>query len=252
MASVLLASFVGTTFITGSVQAATVVGFKLGGDYWRVDTSGTFADASTTQPQQSYNYSQANQGSYWVAIEHPVPILPNFKIRHNSLDVKGHASVTDYTFDDLINVTGDVTSYSNLTNTDFVLYYELLDNDIVSLDLGASYKLMDGSIRVNYDDTNGRHHGEKALSSGIVMVYADAQAGIPGIGLYGFTDVMVGASETGVYDFTLGLGWQFDSMAVDTNLRLGYRDFKFDVNDFDDVTANMGFKGYFAGVELVF
>ena len=42
---------------------------------------------------------------------------------------------------------GNVTAYTDLSNTDFVLYYEILDNDIVSLDLGAAYKLMNGSLR---------------------------------------------------------------------------------------------------------
>lgn len=113
---------------------------------------------------------------------------------------------------------------------------------------------MHGSYRVNQLDQNGIgvRYAEKDLSTGIVMAYADAQVGIPGLGLYGFADVMIGVDESSVYDYSLGLGWQFDGTGFDTKVRVGYRDFKFDVSDFDGVTANNQFKGYFAGVELTF
>ena len=229
-----------------SAQAATVVGFKVGGDYWNADTEGTFAQKG--QAQQEFDYSSSSQGSIWVAIEHPIPLVPNLKIRENRLDADGKATLaSDWEFGEH-TFSGDVTTASNLSNTDFVLYYELLDNDIVALDLGAAYKKMHGSFRV----ADAGHPEQKDLSDGVVMAYANAEVGIPGLGLYGFADVMQGIDESSVYDYQLGLGWQFDGVALDTKLRVGYRDFNFDVNNFDGVTANMQFKGYFAGVELVF
>ncbi|WP_076415796.1 TIGR04219 family outer membrane beta-barrel protein [Shewanella sp. UCD-KL12] len=244
LACALLGSLVGT-----SAQAASLIGFKVGGDYWKADTSGTFAESG--QPQQDFNYSSSSQGSIWVAVEHGIPIIPNFKIRENRLEASGSAVADDFKFGGQ-TFNGDIKSSSDLSNTDFVLYYELLDNDMVALDLGAAYKKMHGSFRVNDTVTNGRINAEKELDSGIVMAYADAQVGIPGLGLYGFADVMIGVDETSVYDYSVGLGWQFDGTAVDTKVRVGYRDFNFDVNDFNGVTTNTQFKGYFAGVELSF
>ncbi|QYJ94332.1 TIGR04219 family outer membrane beta-barrel protein [Shewanella spartinae] len=235
-----------------SAQAATVVGFKVGGDYWNADTEGTFAQ--TGQAQQEFDYSSSSQGSIWVAIEHPIPLVPNLKIRENRLDADGKATLTgDWSFGDRV-FNDDVTTASNLSNTDFVLYYELLDNDIVALDLGAAYKKMHGSFRVHQISPSGvvGAYAQKDLSDGVVMAYANAEVGIPGLGLYGFADVMQGIDESSVYDYQVGLGWQFDGVALDTKVRVGYRDFNFDVNNFDGVTANMQFKGYFAGVELVF
>lgn len=240
LACALLGSLVGT-----SAQAATVVGFKVGGDYWKADTNGTFAERGRSQ--QEFNYDSSSQGSIWVAVEHPIPLVPNVKIRQNSLDADGKMSDADFIFNDH-KFQGNVSTKTDLSNTDFVLYYEILDNDIVSLDLGAAYKLMDGEFRV----ADAGHPESKAIDSGIVMGYIDAQVGIPGIGLYGFTDIMMGVDETSVYDYSLGLGWNFDGTALDYRIRAGYRDFKFDVNGFDGVTADMQFKGYFAGIELVF
>ena len=131
LACALLGSLVGT-----SAQAATVVGFKVGGDYWKADTNGTFAERGRSQ--QEFNYDSSSQGSIWVAVEHPIPLVPNVKIRQNSLDADGSADVTDFNFGGT-SYTGNVTTNTDLSNTDFVLYYEILDNDIVSLDLGAAY-----------------------------------------------------------------------------------------------------------------
>ncbi|BAJ00432.1 TIGR04219 family outer membrane beta-barrel protein [Shewanella violacea] len=244
LACALLASLVGT-----SAQASTLIGFKVGGDYWKADTSGTFAENGQTQ--QDFNYSSSSQGSIWVAFEHPIPLVPNVKIRENRLDTSGNGVADGFAFAGQ-DYNGEISTSTDLSNTDFILYYELLDNDLVSLDLGAAYKMMHGSFRVNDRVTSGRVNSEIELDSGIVMAYAEAQVGIPGLGLYGFADVMMGIDESSVYDYSVGLGWQFDGMVLDTKLRVGYRDFNFDVNDFDGVTTNTQFNGFFAGVELVF
>ncbi|QSX40296.1 TIGR04219 family outer membrane beta-barrel protein [Shewanella cyperi] len=227
-----------------SAQGATVIGFKLGADYWYTDVSGTFADGSGQY--QGFDYDSSAQTSLWVAMEHPVPALPNVMIRQNSLDADGELN-GEFSFGGR-DFNGPLSANSDLTNTDFVLYYELLDNDLVSLDLGAAYKLMDGAIRV---EQNGLP-GQMNIDSGIIMGYASASIGVPGLGLYGFADVLTGIDETSVYDYAVGLGWEFDGVALDTRVRGGYRDFNFDVNNFSDVSSNMEFKGFFAGVELVF
>ncbi len=247
MKKTLIASALLGLFVTTSAQA-DAMGFKIGGDYWNADTSGAVADKG--QPLQDFHYSsQDGQGSYWVAIEHPVPILPNLKIRQNSLDQHGSASVSDMTFEGNV-FDGRVTAFTDLTNTDFVLYYELLDNDIFSLDLGAAYKLMDGSVRVQ--QSGGINPRQNDIDSGIVMGYASTEVGIPGLGFFGFADVMLGVSESSVYDYSVGLGWEFDGAVVDTRIRAGYREFVFDVNNFSGISADTKFDGFFAGVEIDF
>lgn len=245
MKKTLLASAILGFFMANSAQAATVVGFKIGGDYWDADTSGTFADEG--QAQQTFDYSSSAQGSYWLAVEHPLPFIPNVKIRENSLDQKGSLSNADFSFNGH-DFKGNVTSYTDLSNTDFVLYYELLDNDIVSFDLGAAYKLMHGSLRVQ----DAGHPEEIDVDSGIVMGYASTHIGMPGLGLFGFADLMLGVNESNVHDYSVGLGWEFDGVAVDTRVRVGYREFLFDVNNFSGISADTKFDGYFAGVEIDF
>ncbi|GGI79293.1 TIGR04219 family outer membrane beta-barrel protein [Shewanella gelidii] len=229
----------------GSAQAATIVGFKVGADYWKADTSGSFAEHPGVQ--QTFDYDSSAQHSLWVGFEHPVPFLPNFKLRQNNLDEKGSLNGADFNFNDH-NFVGDVTTNMDLSNTDFVLYYEILDNDIVELDLGAAYKLMQGSVRV----VDPGHPEEIDLDSGVVMAYGAAEVGIPGIGLYGFAELFMGATESSVTDYALGVGWEYDGLTADYKIRAGYREFQFDVKDFSDLTMDMKTDGYFVGVEVDF
>lgn len=244
MKKTLLATAVVGLLSMSSAHAATVLGFKVGADYWQADTTNSFNDDSGVA--HSFDDDSA-QGSIWFVVEHPLPFVPNLKVRQNSLESSSDISNADFTFNDNY-FSGDISVINDLSNTDFMLYYEILDNDIVSFDLGAAYKLMSGSLRV----ADAGHPEEVDIDSGIVMGYASAQVGMVGLGLFGFADVLLGIDESNVYDYGAGLGWQFDGLAVDTSIRVGYREFNLDVSNFSDVSQNTSFKGAFAGVELVF
>lgn len=245
------------TWLAGSVlmglmvstaHADTLLGFKVGGDLWNADASGTFAQSGN--PQQEFNYDSSTQGSIWVALEHPIPLVPNVAIRENRIKENGAMDNADFDFGgkNFNSANGDVFAEADLSNTDFILYYELLDNDLVSLDVGGAYKQMHGSYMVSQ---NGLPT-ELDLDDGVIMGYASAMVGIPGLGLFGFADVMAGVDESKVYDYQLGLGWEFDGIALDTRIRAGYREFNFDANNFSGLSSNMKFDGFFAGVELDF
>ena len=244
MKKTLLATAIVGLLSVSSAHAATVLGFKVGADYWQADTTNAFNDDSGVA--HSFN-DDSSQGSVWITVEHPMPFVPNVKIRQNSLESSSNISDADFTFNNNY-FSGDLSVINDLSNTDFVLYYDILDNDLVSVDLGAAYKLMSGSLRV----ADAGHPEEVDIDTGIVMGYASAQVGMVGLGLFGFADVMLGVDESNVYDYGAGLGWQFDGLAVDTSIRIGYREFNFDVSNFSDVSQNTSFKGAFAGVELSF
>ncbi|MGI2260505.1 TIGR04219 family outer membrane beta-barrel protein [Shewanella sp. GXUN23E] len=231
--------------MASSAQADTLLGFKIGGDLWAADTKGTFAQSG--EPQQDFNYDSSTQGSIWVALEHPIPLVPNVAIRENRLKDDGSLDNADFSFGGR-DFSGSVNAKADLSNTDFILYYELLDNDLVSLDVGGAYKQMHGSYLVSQNGLPA----EKDLDDGVFMGYASAMVGIPGLGLFGFADVMAGLDESKVYDYALGLGWEFDGIALDTRVRAGYREFNFDTNNFSGLTSNMKFDGFFAGVEIDF
>lgn len=62
--------------------------------------------------------------SFSIAVEHPVPFLPNIKIKHTDLQAESNQSFS-----------GLKRHQVDLDYSDFILYYEVLDN-IISADIG--------------------------------------------------------------------------------------------------------------------
>lgn len=245
MKKTMLAGAVLTALVSTAAQADMLLGIKAGADYWQADADGSFAERGA--PQQDFNFDSSGQGSVWASLEHPIPLVPNVALRENRIKENGSLTGANFNFGGQ-SFIGETNAKADLSNTDFILYYEILDNDLVSLDLGGAYKQMHGSYTV----TDASHSAKQKLDDGVVMGYASAKVGVPGLGLFGFADVMAGLTETQVHDYTVGLGWQFDGMILDTSLRAGYREFNFDADKFSGLNSNMKFKGFFAGVELHF
>ncbi|MGB0892894.1 MAG: TIGR04219 family outer membrane beta-barrel protein [Parashewanella sp.] len=228
--SILLASML----FAGASQAASVVGVKFGGEAWSVDTSGSISPKNN--PSQTYDYKKSNNGKIWVAFEHPIPLVPNVMLKASFLDGKGSIKQQ--------NTTTHVKT--DLSHLDAVLYYELLDNDIVSLDAGAAYRKMQGDLALSTMDN------AIDINKGIVMAYAAAKASAPGVDLFAFADVEVGLNERETYDYSIGIGYTFDGIVADYNLRAGYREFNFDVDRFSGVNAKTKADGIFLGLEIDF
>lgn len=231
--------------VAAPAHSDTFAGFKVGADYWNSDASGNFGDDLGKAVASDFDAN--SQGSVWFAVEHMLPFVPNLKIRENRLSSDASLDDADFTFNGH-RFLGKVGVDNTLNSSDFVLYYELLDSSLAELDVGAAYKKMNGSLRVS----DAGHPEQVDIDSGIVMGYASGQIGIPGMGLFAFAELLQGVDESGVHDYAAGLGWVFDGLAVDTKVRLGYRDVSFDVSRFSGVTQDTQYSGFFAGVELDF
>lgn len=238
--------------LTASVQADTLLGLYVGADGWRTSTEGSFADSNQLQ---NFNFSDKTQTSYYVALEHPLPLIPNIRLQHNELESSGLTSLnTDFSFGGA-NFAADtqLQNQTDLTNTDYVLYYEILDNDLVSLDLGINGKYLNGTVAVAEPGANGMVASERA-SQLIPMVYASAIVGLPLTGLDVFTQgSYVSLDGNRIYDVQAGVAYAvLDNLAVNMRLKLGYRAMNLRLDDIDNVYADLDFKGVFAGIELHF
>jgi len=149
--------------LSANVQADTV-GLYLGGQIWQSEANGvldeknTLIDFALKKEQQSY---------YFVAVEHPLPLLPNVRISSTSLDTTGKTNLTqvfsfggeDFPTDDVIEVPDDefiidtkldtkLNASFNVSYVDYTLYYELFDNGFFSFDLGLTARDFDGTVTV--------------------------------------------------------------------------------------------------------
>ncbi|MCG2608640.1 TIGR04219 family outer membrane beta-barrel protein [Acinetobacter sp. SM34] len=214
-----------------SSAQADVIAVKGSIDYWNYSTDLTQPASPLPQAQMQDDHGL----SFSVAVEHPVPFLPNAKIKHSHLQANSEQSFA-----------GVNSHQVDLTYTDFILYYEVLDN-IVSADVGFGAKRLSGDIVQNVTNTLD-------VSSTIPMLYAQAGVKLP------FTGLSVGAeasfaalNDEQITDAQAEFKYNFiDSVLVDVGTKVGYRILDIQLEEGSNAETKLKFKGPYLGVEAHF
>ena len=253
---------------TANVKADTV-GLYLGGQIWQSEASGIFGEKNTLI---DFNLKKEQQISYFVAIEHPLPLLPNVRISSSALDTVGKTTLTqEFSFgDETFPIDADINTSFNVSYVDYTLYYELFDNGIFSFDLGLTARDFDGAVTVTGATTTvttvpDRETGDPILPettssntpTGKIktnkiepMLYVATNINLPlkGLRIFAQGDFLLTDDHT-LSDYQVGLSYDLvDSRMVDFNLTLGYRVVKMEFEDFDDLYTDLEFKGAFVGM----
>jgi outer membrane protein len=238
--------------LCGNAQADTLLGLYIGGQVWANETSGSFGEGQDTQT--AFEFNDENQGSYFVALEHPIPLIPNVKIASTTLDTIGGTELnSSFTFD---NITYDANTSLDTTLDasfiDYTLYYELFDNDLVSFDFGLTGRDLDANITVIASANNLQ--SDLAVSGIIPMAYLATEIGLPFTGLSVFAEAnFISYDGQTVYDAQAGVSYAIlDNLAVDLNLTLGYRTLRLELDDLDDFNSDLSYDGFFAGAIVHF
>ncbi|MDN5850195.1 MAG: TIGR04219 family outer membrane beta-barrel protein [Nitrococcus sp.] len=231
--------------------AADNVGIAAGAALWNYEPDGH----ARQDGNESFNLQNdlglgTEWGGYaWIAVEHPVPVLPNIRLEYTRADTEGSGTVSQsFTIDGVSYAQGtDVSTKAELDQLDLVLYYKLLDN-VVSLDVGLDIKYLDGRVRVRQDDT-----GESEAVSFRVplpLLYGAARVDLPFAGMWvggqvsGLAyddDRLLDVRATLGYDFPFALGVQ-----------AGYRHQAIKLHDVNDLSADITVGGPFVGVHANF
>ncbi|MDH5370409.1 MAG: TIGR04219 family outer membrane beta-barrel protein [Gammaproteobacteria bacterium] len=230
--------------------SATILGFQVGSGIWAHDPSGsisTSADVGVTADlKNDFNLSEEEEGYVYAVLEHPVPLIPNFKLVNTKLTSNGTGTLsTAFDFNgQTYNISSDVTTKLQLDQKDYIFYWEILDN-VVSVDLGINAKQIDGNASVTSTidpDTT------ITFSGTIPMLYAAAEIMLPS----GFTIAAeistISAGANAITDTTAKLTYTTD---FGLGVEAGLRSQNYTI-DMDSVKANMDFSGMFAGVYYKF
>jgi outer membrane protein len=239
--------------LTGSMSmpvcADTVLGMTADVDFWNMDSSGSFADSSD---MQSFDLDTESNAILTLAFEHPVPLVPNFKIKTNDLSSSGDQRLSsDFSFSDIDFPAGlELSVDFEAQNTDFIFYYEIFDNDTVSFDLGLNVKYLDGDIEV---ESNGLRASE-AFDGYVPMVHGAVQVGIPTTRISVFGDLsLLSVGDHTLQDYTAGVAFKLvESLAVDVSLKGGYHRISLELDDLDGIYTDWDFDGAFLGVQADF
>ncbi|REL36133.1 TIGR04219 family outer membrane beta-barrel protein [Thalassotalea euphylliae] len=252
---------------------ADSVGLYFGGQFWQSNASGALGGKNT---QVDFNLENEQQTSFFVAVEHPLPFLPNLRIAQTSLDTTGKATLVQ-----ALNFGGDTFPISNqvsadvdMSYTDYTLYYEIIDNRAISVDLGLTARDFSGDIALTGSTvlieeceiivpdtcvaptvTGSRiPQGKINIDDIEPMLYAATMISLPLRGLHFFAqgDVSV-TGDHSLADYQVGLRYDLiQNMVVDLNLTLGYRAVNLEFEDLDGLYSDLKFKGAFAGMVVHF
>ena len=241
-------------------NALPLVDFYAGGYYWDQTYSGEITDSSTAVDlEDNLNLDGVGNNVFYAAFEHPIPVIPNIKIKQTSMSTEGDTGsvTTGFKFGgETFNATAnDVESEMDLSHTDFTLYWSL-PLPIVTVDFGLTARQFDGSVKL-MSQTAGLD-AEADVDAIVPMAYGRVGVDIPLTGLSVGGDVnYIGMGNSGVTDFDVNLTYVLPVIPpLDVGLTAGYRSFSFEIDpdDFggsdDDLSAETTVAGPYFGLSL--
>lgn len=231
------------------VQASAdrILGVFVGAYSWQQNYDGEVLDLnsgiSPIDFESTLNLDDESNNVFYLAFEHPVPILPNFELVNTTIESEGHSMVTSEILAG-ITVTGDVNSIVDFSHTDVTAYWQLLDN-WVSLDLGLTARMFDGSIQLA--ETSGAFNvAREEVDKTIPMIFARARFDLPFSGLH--TTVSgngISDGDNKLFDYQLSVGYETD---IGLGIDAGYRRLTLELEDINDIDADGTIKGGFIGL----
>ncbi len=235
-----------------NAKADTVLGVYAGAQGWNTSTSGGFSESSTGNA--AFDLDSQTNTSLYVAFEHMVPLVPNIKVNYTTLDTDGVTELNSaFEFDgNVYTENTTLLTQVDMDSTDIILYYELFDNDLFSLDLGINGKYIDGTFFV--EDVESGTTGDAAFKGVIPMAYSRVMFSFPYTGFSAYAEgSYMSLDDHKVRDIQAAVTYSFiESLALDMTLQLGYRDVSIDIEDLDDIYADLTYDGVFAGLEIHF
>lgn len=236
-------------------HAATVLGIHAGYTSWSPDFSGDFqseelsnsATPTKIDLEDDLGFEDEANNILFVALEHPVPFLPNIKLVSTELKTDARATLdTEITFDDVtFSQNVDVQSDVDLSHNDVTLYYEILDN-WVSLDLGLTARVFDGEIRI----ASATESAQETVDATIPLLYGKAQFDLPLTGLsVGANLNYLSAGGNTLSDLDLFINYKF---AFGLGLTAGARTFAVELDDEDNLSSDIELSGAYFGASFVF
>jgi outer membrane protein len=231
------------------VQADTVLGIDVGIGLWQADFSGDLGENRVDTDELGIKDEDNN--FYFVALEHPIPLIPNIKLQYTDINTKDTGTLTkSYTVNGTTYTAGtNVTTDLDLSHTDAVLYYEVLDNWI-NLDLGMTLRYFDGQVKA----TDGTSVETITLEGTLPMAYGKAQFDLPFSGWSIAADAhFTRWKDDKLTDYSAKIMYNTDILPLlDLGLELGYREMKLEVEDLDDLRTDVTLDGPYIAATLHF
>jgi outer membrane protein len=224
-----------------SFASADFIGAEVGAAGWYPSLSGNIKYKGDSIEYENDMGFDADVSTYfWATIEHPVPLIPNLKLKHTKLALDSTKTLsTNLQFaDKTYALSTDTTTSLNMKQTDFIIYYEILDN-WVNLDLGINVKLIDGDISMS----NTTNTESKSFYAPIPMGYAKAQFDLPFTGAFVSAECStISYDNNSIYDAEASVGYE---SGLGFGAKVGYRVESINIDDIKDIDTDTKLSGAF-------
>jgi len=227
-----------------AIDATPFFSVYAGAGSWSTELSGDLGDTSTDI--DDLGFDDEDNGYFYAAFEHAVPVVPNVRLEYIDLSTSGSGATDGFLIDEL-ELVGDIDSELDLTFTDIVLYYE-----IAMLDFGLTFRQFDAEISAE-GSVAGQPEivTERESADGVLpMLYAQAKVELPLTGFYitgSFSGISVGDISITDLRGAAGYGIELGPVA-EVGVELGLRSFTLDLGDDEDFSGDIEFSGVYFGV----
>jgi outer membrane protein len=234
--------------ITNISFADTVFGVYTGVQTWLHDNSGDFSlDNQSYNARENINQNSENNLSFYVAVEHALPFIPNIKLRQSNLEINRFFQVDNVACPAVVPSPCLPSTSLDLSHLDATLYYEILDN-WVNLDLGLSLIYFNGNIdfasgldpqlsNIDYDKVVPALYGKALFELPVTDLSASITANVGTLTSNTIVDFEMAAQ------YKIGLGF---------NIEAGYRQQTIDFEDIAGSQTDSQSKGVFAALNFHF
>jgi outer membrane protein len=235
---------------TPLVSADTILGVYAGGGNWNTAYSGDIG-TDGIDVENDLSLDEAGHNFFYVALEHPLPLIPNVKLQRTDIQSSGSGTLNSSALFDAINFgAGDVITDIDLSHTDLTLYYEILDN-WVTVDLGVTARLFDGEAKIS-----GSASGTLTavtenidINEGTPMLYAKAQFDLPFSGFAVGADLnYAGFGDSTLTDYSIRASYMANLPIIELGVELGYRSLQLKLDGLGDLEADFTVDGPYLSV----
>jgi outer membrane protein len=239
---------IGCLFVAGPVTA-DMLGVRAGLEYWQAKPE---VVAGNTGAAGRWSLQDAN-GLAWAArFEHPIPLLPNFAARYQHNDYSAQAPLLDslQLGQTVYSAGQNIRQYQKYQHYDVTAYYELIDNPLLSIDLGLTVRQLKVKSELNSNSINNTAD----LSVLLPMLYLDTEIGVWGTDTVVFAKGNYSRYQSDLtYDWQAGIAWRLIDVAMFQGyLRAGWQYNKQDISDRDHLDVQASSSGGFVGLYLDF
>ena len=225
---------------------ADALGLFMGVGVWAADNTGDIQSGSDpVDVEDELGFDSENLGYAYVALEHFIPLIPNLRLQYTDLGYSGSDSLN--TGFNGVDFDGRVDADFDLSKTDLIAYWRILDN-ILNLDIGAQVTLVNGDINITQQD-QPTNDSSTSVDEVLPLAYVSAGVDLPLTGLSATTSI-AGYKFDGdqMLDMYVRVNYEVGVMGAE----LGWRHLDMELDDLDDIDADLSFSGPYLGVNVHF